>query len=90
MTLEQYLNQKDASYMPTVNLIKGEYVEGYTAISKEGKYLTKVTIPKLNEKYKDFFNNEKIYYVREAGFPNLYTMDDMGNIKSTSCFRINS
>lgn len=83
MTLEEYINQENPEYMPHVQLKRSEYVEGYTTIASDGRYLTTVKVPILS-----FAFGKDPFYVREAGYPQLYTTDEKGNINKKTCFYV--
>ncbi len=83
MDLKEYLSQKDPVRMPTVYLKPNEYRIGATM--KCGYRETRTQV------FLDFGDHELsgTEYVLKNDWDVLYTVDQDGNAKNMSCFRIN-
>lgn len=80
MTLTEYLNQADPVHMPFVMLEQTE-IKVWQVIPRIKKAL--VEVPKLYEAY-----GVNAQYIIEEGDPALWVMDNDGNPRARSCFRL--
>ncbi len=80
MTLAEYLNQETPKRLPVVYLEKTDF-----RIVHEASQFVVVEIPIL---YKLF--NTNAVYIKQKDGTFLWTMDEDGNKKHRSCFRITS
>ena len=87
MNLKQYLQQNEPAKGLTVYLKENEFKRGasYTSIMGEKRTVIYIIDPDFLKAFKDFKNNWEYLLINGI----LYTIDQDGNKKSMSVFRIN-